>query len=375
MFFSVLIAYLWACPGISFARLWGIGFSLFFLNLSNYLNGFLVTAILIVDYFLYKSRFQPLKTPQIFPICIPILLSGVLIYLDWNPFRTVLGSKLVANTLGDKISLFFWGLRDLNQCEFTSGLTIAAWLWVLFRTKEFWPWRLTCALCFFYIGICLFSTQPVQATSAFDVRYLVPMLPFLIFVSSYVIFYFFKSNPLLASVAGIIILGTNLTHRAFPFSGGRIFTMGGYLQELASPIPEPFAPAIAWLQKNVPKRSSVWVLPDYMAYPLMFHAPDATYAWQLSPEKRQNPAYQSLPEIHFKGLTPPDFILVFGPPVQQIRQLIGQWSMEGLRYQEVARLMTFWKDLYRPELFWRTFKPIENFDPNTEAVYIFQRQP
>jgi len=107
----------------------------------------------------------------------------------------------------------------------------------------------------------------------------------------------------------------------------------------------------------------------------MFHAPNGIYAWQLMPEQRQEEQFKNLPDIHFQGLVPPDFIVVFGPSVEQVRQLIGQWSMQGLRYQEVTRLMTFWKDLYRPELFWRTFKPIEKFDPNTEAIYIFQRQP
>jgi len=112
-----------------------------------------------------------------------------------------------------------------------------------------------------------------------------------------------------------------------------------------------------------------------MTYPLMFHAPQAVYAWQLRPEQKDEEQFKNLPDIHFQGLVPPDYIVVFGPSVVQIRKLMGQWSMQGMDYQEVTRLLTFWKDLYRPELFWRTFKPIENFDPNTEAIYIFKKQP
>jgi hypothetical protein len=29
--------------------------------------------------------------------------------------------------------------------------------------------------------------------------------------------------------------------------------------------------------------------------------------------------------------------------------------------------------MYRPELFWRTFVPVTQYDPRTEAIYIFQR--
>jgi hypothetical protein len=107
----------------------------------------------------------------------------------------------------------------------------------------------------------------------------------------------------------------------------------------------------------------------------MFHSPNVTYAWQLRKEQKKEEQFKNLPDINFQGLVSPDFIVAFGPSVQQVRQLIAQWSMQGLRFEETARLMTFWKDLYRPELFWRTFKPIENFDPNTEAIYIFKKQP
>ena len=38
----------------------------------------------------------------------------------------------------------------------------------------------------------------------------------------------------------------------------------------------------------------------------------------------------------------------------------------------VATLDFFWKDLYRPELFWRTFKPITGYNKNIEAIYVFK---
>jgi hypothetical protein len=107
----------------------------------------------------------------------------------------------------------------------------------------------------------------------------------------------------------------------------------------------------------------------------MFHAPQAVYAWQLRLQQKDEEQFKNLPDIHFQGLVPPDFIVAFGPSVVQIRLLASQWSLQGINYQEVTRLLIFWKDLYRPELFWRTFKTIENFDSNTEAIYIFKKQP
>jgi hypothetical protein len=199
-------------------------------------------------------------------------------------------------------------------------------------------------------------------------------IPFLIFVSAFVIYYFLKSSPLLAIFVGLFVLGTNLTNRIFPFSGSRICTQGDFLYELMYPVPEPFHPVITWFKRNIPSGKSVWILPEHMTYPLMFHVPELIYAWQFGPEKRQNVDYRALPDIHFRGLVPPDYVVIFGPTVVPIRQMLSQMSAQGVRYSEVTRLLTFWKDLYRPELFWRTFHPVDNFDPNTEAIYILKRQ-
>jgi hypothetical protein len=173
---------------------------------------------------------------------------------------------------------------------------------------------------------------------------------------------------------------TNVPHNLISWSLGQALippriTQISFLHELFSSSPDPYRPTSRWIRDYVSPGSSIWVLPDYMTYPLMFHAPQAVYAWQLRPEQKDEEQFKNLPDIHFQGLVPPDYIVVFGPSVVQIRKLMGQWSMQGMDYQEVTRLLTFWKDLYRPELFWRTFKPIENFDPNTEAIYIFKKQP
>jgi len=189
-----------------------------------------------------------------------------------------------------------------------------------------------------------------------------------------VVYFFFQASPRLALVVGLVILGTNLTHRIFPFAADRFCTTADFFHELMNPVPEPFDPVITWLKKNVPSEKSVWVLPEHMTYPLMFHAPEQIYAWQFAAEKRQDPVYRSLPDIHFRGIVPPDYVVIFGPTVVPIREMLSQMTVQGVHYYEVTRLLTFWKDLYRPELFWRTFKPVENFDPNTEAIYIFKKQ-
>jgi len=124
------------------------------------------------------------------------------------------------------------------------------------------------------------------------------------------------------------------------------------------------------VRENVRAGQSVWTMPSYTAYPLMFHAPQALYAWQLSlpPEGQFTP----LSPIHFRGLGKPDYLIAFGPALGAIKEQLRQSDTPNIQYRQVAVLDFFWNDRYRPELFWRTFTPVTSFNRETEAIYVFQ---
>lgn len=147
-------------------------------------------------------------------------------------------------------------------------------------------------------------------------------------------------------------------------------TIAQYLGELAAPPGDPYTATARWINQHVHDKESVWVVPDYMAYPLMFHAPRAVYAWQLA-QNNSDPQFAGLPAVHFQGRVPPDYIIAFGPVVQQIVPLISEWR--GVRYELAATINHFWKDLHRPELVWRTFTPITGYNEQLEAIYIIKR--
>jgi hypothetical protein len=54
-------------------------------------------------------------------------------------------------------------------------------------------------------------------------------------------------------------------------------------------------------------------------------------------------------------------------------QVFQSWHPVGVNYKMVALLNVFWRDLYRPEIYWRKFETTTDFDPKSEAVYIFQK--
>ena len=56
-----------------------------------------------------------------------------------------------------------------------------------------------------------------------------------------------------------------------------------------------------------------------------------------------------------------------------MRDRFRAWNRPEVQYAPVAVINHFWHDLYQPELFFHSFKPITNYDPGSEAIYVFKR--
>jgi hypothetical protein len=220
--------------------------------------------------------------------------------------------------------------------------------------------------------VTVLTPQRVAETQVADIRYLAPLIPLGVFIAVRTLLALTRGRAWLALPAAALVFGTNLLHGGPLLWSGARSTVKAYVGELRQPPTDPYQVAANWINAHVVPRESIWVLPGYMAYPLMFHAPKAIYAWQLTaPPATQ---FLNLPAIHFQGIEPPDYVLAFGPIVQQVAAELGGWRKAGVHYEHAATLNHYWRDLHRPELFWRVFEPVRSFDPSTEAIYIFQRQ-
>jgi hypothetical protein len=218
----------------------------------------------------------------------------------------------------------------------------------------------------------------VRDTSVADVRYLVSVIPLCIAMEVMTLICIFGKNPMMALGIGLVAFTTNLLHGGpfFPAKllpdGTRAFkysAFASYLHELIVPPADPYTPTAQWINEHVSDGATIWVVPDYMPYSLMFHAPKAVYGWQLKPPVASQ--FTDQPGIQFEGRIPPDYIVAFGPVVRAVAQMVQQWS--GVRYEHAATIDHFWKDMHRPELFWRTFQPITNYNKQVEAIYVFKR--
>jgi len=378
LLFELLALFLYRQEKRSNVNLVLLNLSLCGLIASNYLAAFALLWAFVLDYVIWERQESPFGLRA---ICCSALFQFVCCFLLlslWNPWGTGWGSYIQDRSLSlmQRLQLFVWTFRDCFRSEFLGFLPCFLAPYVVIKRRDSLLLRALVAVLVIILITSMVSPQiAIDQTGVADIRYVISVIPFGIFIVARVIL-FFAQGRWLCLIGGVLFLQfLNLLNPFRVDQGQGASTSIGFVRELASPSGDPYRNAADWISFHVPAQASVWVLPDYACYPLMFHAPQAVYAWQLRPEQKHEEQFKNLPDIHFQGLVPPDYIVVFGPSVVQIRQLIGQWSMQGMHYQEVTRLMTFWKDLYRPELFWRTFKPIENFDPNTEAIYIFKKQP
>ncbi len=338
---------------------------------SHYLNYIALYLCLAVDYVLWQRKIHPPNWRMALFLFGPQVIVNGLVGFIWNPMRTQYGSSVWADSLWDRLTLFCWYWRDANQCEFLALPIFLLALVIGFYQRRFWLVRGCVAMVVFIATISLISPQSLQATSVADLRYLVPIIPLAIALETGALCGAFSTQPLLAVAAAVLVFGTNL------FNGGPLFNSGfrstflSYTKELLDPPPDPYTLTAAWINQHVPEGKSIWVLPDYAVYPLMFHAPRALYAWQLDWPPRKD--FASLPRIHFMKQEPPDYLIAFGPFLGEMAQTLAGWNQPGIGYTRIATIDIFWKDLYRPELFWRRFEAVKGYDPNTQAIYIYQR--
>jgi hypothetical protein len=342
---------------------------------SNYLNYVAFYSCLAVDYVFWHRRQRSLQWGDWVVLFLPQIVIGLPIVLIWNPLTAAVTKYDAANDVIDKMVLFWWNLRDLTQCEYgVSALLLLAPVLFIF-VRDPWLLRGTITLLSYLLVIAFFSPQPVPLTEVADVRYLAPVIPLCIFLAVAVIPVISFKKWWLAVPIALIAFGTNalqLPAWRHPFDRGSFrSTITLYARELLHPPTDPFTEAAKWINAHVQQRQSIWVQPDYMAPPLMYHAPKAIYAWQLSypPE----PQFIGLNPIHFQGIVPPDYVIAFGPIVGEVAKFLRSGQAAGIEYSQIETLDIFWKDLYRPELIWRTFTPITDFDRRSEAIYIFER--
>ncbi len=338
---------------------------------SNFISYLALYACLMVDYaFWQRQEWRMTWRDGLILFGPQLILNGVIASI-WNPLRTQFGTYEALNSLSDRLTLFFWYWRDMGCAEFFAIPILLLALGVGLVQRRQWLVRGCVAMGVYVAAMSFMSPEIIHNSVESEVRYLAPLLPLALVLQAGVLCALLEHRKALLVAATLVVFGTNLLNGGPFLSWGFRSTILSYLGELSLPQSEPYTPTARWINENVPTGASIWVQPYYMAYPLMFHAPQALYAWQLTWPPR--PDFANLPRIHFMGEEPPDYLIGFGPAAAQMTQAMQNWNRQGVSYEQVATIHTFWEDCYRPELCWHRFETTPLLDPNSQAIYIFQR--
>ena len=382
IFFSVLLTYMYLHWNGKLRTLAIMSLAFVALLASNYFAYAAFVVCVMVDYFIWQRRQRRLGWRGWLILVLPQIVLGGLIVSVWNPIGKSGPPFQHVNWLGDYLKLLVCNLRDVNACEFGVGVLLVLAPLLYFLRKDKWLLRGPLAIFLYCLVVAFFSPQraPAGWGSYIEVRYLAPLIPLCIFVSARAILAMTARIRLLAVPLAILAFGTNVLHGG-PYNDPVIpppamppksfhSTFVRFLDELMNPPPSAYRATADWINRNVEPKQSIWVVSGYAAYPLMFHAREPVYAWQLKDPPAEQ--FKHLPSIHFEGRIPPDYMIIFGPgPYWTSPAMwLEKWESRGQNYSLIHTIPLYWYDLTRPELSGHAFREVTNFNPNEEGVFI-----
>jgi hypothetical protein len=340
------------------------------LILTHYLAYAGLYTVLACDYLLFGRRQKRLKIGHWLLLLVPQAIAGIITVWIYNPIGVeVVPDALQQNFILDKLTLIWWNIRDLNQCELYVGILILAAPLIYIWTRNVWLLRGFIAIIAYTLAITILSPQATMGTTEADIRYLTPLLPLFIGLSDLVIVSITRHRWFFALPLVLLIMGSNVANH--PFSPSHWSSRPvEFADELLYPRDTSLSVVIQWINDNVQPGESIWIWPNYIEASFMYHAPHPIYAWHLNyPPKEQ---FAALPSIHFIYRDFPDYFIVFGLFKKNAEQVINFLKSKGVEYRLIKVLDIYWDDLTRPEIFWRSFHPTENFNYDLEAVYVYR---
>jgi hypothetical protein len=333
---------------------------------SNYLWATVLAFCLGFDWLLWRRKDLPFRPVDLAKLIVPTALCCGAIAAVWNPYRTPFGDVVRTNWIWSRVRLLYLTLRDINASEqIVGGLVLLALGLAIWRRHR-WLARGIAGNLAYLIVLSALSPQNGLSDDAAGVRYLAAIIPLGSLIGAGAIAVAIGRWPLAAGCAAVVAFGTTLLQGGPAIKSGFRSTLVAFVRELAAPAAnDPYTVTAAWIREHVSPGQSVWVVPGYMTYPLMYHASHPVYAWQLPASNMRR--FPHLPPIHFYGAQPPDWIVVFG------RHDAGYPGSDDVRYEHEGTIPHYWEDLYRPESMLRHFEPVTEYHPILDAINVFRR--
>ncbi len=349
-----------------------LGLSFLGAFLANPLTVVAFALVLGLDWLLFVRRRAMPTWKDLIRLAVPIMLVGIPAFLVWCPLGKH-AMDVSHEPVGPlKVLRHCWlFLRDASVTELIPGIAMVLMPLLYLWHRCNWYLRIPLASAGFLVLLGLLA--PRGDWHYANIRYAMPvLLGGIACIALWMRFLIVRQRWLAISVV-LLLSFTNTLCLRWLYDGSRPqSTLALYMGELMHPLQDPYALPAEWIRQNVPAGSLVAVLGPYAAYPLMYHAPQAIYGWQM--ESATAARFPGIDPRQIRGRMAPDYLVAFGPALPMMKKELSARLKSGYAYRPAAIFPVFWQDRYRPELYLRDFSPRPEPPPDL-MVTIMQRAP
>jgi len=235
--------------------------------------------------------------------------------------------------------------------------------------------RMSVLLALYITLLSFLSPQPVKITSIADVRYLFPVFPIIFCVVGYVfssLWFYTKSVTVLLFIAYCCL---NIYSPTFYFSQPRML-LPACVSDIFDPPQTSVGVASEFLLKEAGTNDTVWWTPHFMGKPLQYLIGDGLLLSGVATSTM--PGVTRLENMRRDLImenASPDWVVAFGLQPDLPSALKYFSDSKRVSYSLAKALNVYWGQAQRPELPWHRFGGESRFDPSTEGVYIFHKNP
>jgi len=222
--------------------------------------------------------------------------------------------------------------------------------------------------------ISLLTPQSPEFSSMADIRYLIPIFPFLIAINGCLLAYLHQRSIVIGLLAFILLIISNI-FSLHPYNRDFRWLLPAYIHEINNDYPTCYSMATDFLKKHASRDEYIFAYPNSRNFPLMFYLGDRLKVCCLLNKETILPREQinNLDSPLYIEDNQPDYFISFGfdNNSSTLIDLFAKASKHQYKLVQILDVFSF--DTSRPELFWHTFGPIENIDTRKDGVYIFRQ--
>lgn len=400
LLFSLLSTYFYLQTNQGLKRYIGLSISLILLMGSHYLAYAGVLTAIIADFFFWKKK-RTMPTRNAILLLVIQIIATAIVVSTWYPLGKDFSKPIpLPIWLLRKLNVIWFYIRDINSSEFGLGfcyLFFPVYFVLSKKDSDKTILRLLTAIILAIICIAFFTPQRGLPFEKAKIRYIAFIIPFVLYLTILIIKLI--RNKILRFIVSIMIFYTTTFHSFFAIlaSGPQVqikSTFVSYLSEVNSPPDIAYQNVYTWINKNIKIGAYLTVWPIDATYPLMFHSPNMTYIWEISPKTSKR--FNNLAIEHIKSsITPtimeippytiseidlaspptgvmPEYVVVFGPIVTSVKIWLNSLSKVNYTYKLIKQFDVNSQNDSRPEIYYHSFHNNPITDPNTQGAYIFK---